>query len=126
MENAELTHHGIKGMHWGVRRTPEQLQRAQGHISTASNIVKEAKNINNSVSNIRSNTKKKNLSTMSDQELRDRVNRLNLEQQYTQLSRNKVSKGQQYVRNTLEVAGSTLAIAGSIVGIAAGIKQLKG
>lgn len=126
MENAELTHHGIKGMHWGVIRTPEQLQRAQGHISTASNIVKEAKNINNSVSNIRSNTKKKNLSTMSDQELRDRVNRLNLEQQYTQLSGNKVSKGQQYVRNTLEVAGSTLAIAGSIVGIAAGIKQLKG
>lgn len=68
MENSELTHHGIKGMHWGVRRTPEQLQRAQGHIGTASSIVKEAKNINNSVANIRSSTKKKNLSSMSDQE----------------------------------------------------------
>lgn len=125
MANTELMHHGIKGMHWGVRRTPEQLERTRGHIGTASNIVKEAKNINNSVSNIRSNTKKKNLSTMTDQELRDRVNRLNLEQQYSMLSGNKVSKGQQYVKNTLEVAGSTLAIAGSIVGIAASIKQLK-
>lgn len=126
MANTELTHHGIKGMHWGVRRTPEQLERDRGHINAASSIVNEAKKINNSVSNIRSNTKKKDVSKMTDQELRDKVNRLNLEQQYSQLSGNRISKGQQYVRNTLEVAGSTLAIASSIVGIAAGIKQLKG
>lgn len=25
MENYELYHHGIKGMRWGIRRTPEQL-----------------------------------------------------------------------------------------------------
>ena len=25
MENNELYHHGVKGMRWGVRRTPKQL-----------------------------------------------------------------------------------------------------
>lgn len=126
MENVALQHHGIKGMKWGVRRTPEQLARTKGHIDTASGIVKEAKNINNSVSNIRSTAKKKDLSKMTDQELRDRVNRMNLEQQFSQLSSNKVSKGESYVRNTLEIAGSTLAVASSAIAIAVGIKQLKG
>ena len=30
MDNQELTHHGVKGMRWGVRRTPAQL----GHKTT--------------------------------------------------------------------------------------------
>lgn len=126
MESATLQHHGIKGMKWGVRRTPEQLQRTKNHIDTASNMVKEAKNINNSVSKIRSTVKKKDLSKMSDQELRDRVNRMNLEQQFSQLSSGKVSKGESYVRNTLEIAGSALAVTSSAVAIAVGIKQLRG
>lgn len=126
MENVALQHHGIKGMKWGVRRTPEQLSRTKSHIDAASGMVKEAKNINNSVSNIRSTIKKKDLSKMTDQELRDRVNRMNLEQQFSQLSSNKISKGENYVRNTLEIAGSTLAVASSAIAIAVGIKQLKG
>lgn len=126
MENNTLQHHGIKGMKWGVRRTPEQLSRMKGHIDTTSGIVKEAKNINDSVSNIRSTTAKKpDLSKMTDQELRDRVNRMNLEQQFSQLSSRKISKGEQYVKNTLEIAGNTLAVAGSAVAIAVGIQQLR-
>lgn len=126
MESATLQHHGIKGMKWGVRRTPEQLQRTKNHIDTASNMVKEAKNINSSISKIRTTVKKKDLSKMSDQELRDRVNRMNLEQQFSQLSSGKVSKGESYVRNTLEIAGSALAVTSSAVAIAVGIKQLRG
>lgn len=126
MENNTLQHHGIKGMKWGVRRTPEQLSRMKGRIDATSGIVKEAKNINDSVSNIRSTTAKKpDLSKMTDQELRDRVNRMNLEQQFSQLSSRKISKGEQYVKNTLEIAGNTLAVAGSAVAIAVGIQQLR-
>lgn len=125
MENNHLTHHGIKGMRWGIRRTPEQLGRIRGHVDTASGIVREAKNINNSISNIRSHTKRKSISQMSDSELKERVKRLNLEQQYSQLTSGNVSRGENYVRNTLEIAGSALAITSSAIAIAVGIKQLK-
>lgn len=126
MSNNSLQHHGIKGMKWGVRRNPEQLQRMQKQIDTASGIVKEAKNIDSSVSNIRSTGKKTDLSKMTDKELQEKVNRMNLERQFSQLSSGKVSKGEQYVKNTLEVAGNVLAIGGSAVAIAVGIQQLRG
>ena len=125
MDNNSLQHYGVKGMKWGVRRTPEQLSQTKSHIDTVSGMVKEAKNINNSVSNLRSTIKKEDLSKMTDQELRDRVNRMNLEQQFSQLSSNKISKGESYVKNTLEIAGSVLAIGSSSIAIAAGIQKLR-
>ena len=36
MEDTYLAHHGVKGMKWGVRRTPEQL----GYKSTGSRLAK--------------------------------------------------------------------------------------
>jgi len=120
-----LEHHGKLGMHWGVHRTEAQLASTKSKLDSGSNIVKETKNINSAVSNIASTAKlKKN--TLTDQELKERVSRMMLEQQYAQLSKPMETKGQAYIKNTLEVAGSALAIAGSITGIALSIKQLKG
>ena len=125
MVNNELTHYGILGMKWGVRRSEAELARARKYTEDAQNIVRESKNINRSIGDIRSATNKVNLSSMSDSELRERVNRMNLEQQYANLSANAKSKGQAYVSNTLEVAGSALAITTSALAIALSIKQLK-
>lgn len=119
-----LAHYGILGMKWGVRRTPEELARARGRVDEASNIVKGAKNINKSVGNMRRGASKEDLSTMTDQELREKVNRMNLEQQYETLSLNKVSKGEAHVKEVLDTAGDVLAITSSAIGIALSIYSI--
>lgn len=89
--NTDLTHHGIKGMRWGVRRTTAQLLRRSGSSKKAADL----KN-------------KKTVKTMSDDELRKAVNRLQLEKQYSQLSEGSVSRGKQYAQNVFK-AGTTIA-----------------
>ena len=130
----EIYHHGILGMKWHnhkakgaelgrrIARNPQQTQSA---LDASSKFIKESKNINNAVYNIQSTRKRKNLKSMSDEELRKEVNRMNLEQQYSSLSSNKISKGQAYARNTMDVAGAALGIASSGLAIALAIKQLK-
>jgi len=125
MSKDTLTHYGIFGMKWGVRRTPQQLARAKSNVDASSVIVKETKNINSAVGNIRSSKKSKDISSMTDQELREKVQRMNLEQQYSTLASSRVSRGQTYVTNTLDIAGSALAVTSSALSIAIALKDLK-
>lgn len=170
MEN-ELTHYGIKGMRWGVRRyqnkdgslTPagkkrldrdvrenmakkkdnriqidgpdanrwvkEDMNRARNTVDASSKLVKEFDNIERRT---RPTPKKQklDLSSMSDQELRERINRANLEKQYNDLfapeQQPKISKGRKYASNVLKYGGEALAITSSALGIALAIKELKG
>lgn len=68
------------------------------------------------------------LSKMSDQELRDRINRENLERQYNQLFNDKpaVSKGRQNVDTILRYAGDVVLIAGGALTVAMKIKEMRG
>ena len=97
MEN-ELYHFGIKGMRWGVRR----YQNQDGSLTNAGKkrLKKgHASNEENDSSN-KSSTKSSSTKTvedMSDDELRQAINRLQLEQQYKNLSPKNVSKGKKFV-----------------------------
>lgn len=137
MNNNELKHHGILGMKWGVRRfqnkdgslTPEGKKRlSSGSENTrrGSEIAREGSNLARSIGSIRDTSSKQDLSTMSDNELKDRVNRLNMEQQYSRLSASaNTSVGQQYTESILGASGSVLAITSSALAIALSVKQLR-
>lgn len=62
---------------------------------------------------------------MSDNDLRARVNRMNLERQYSDLTANQVSRGRASLSSILESVGGALGIASSAVGIAVAIRELK-
>ena len=66
------------------------------------------------------------LSNMSDQELRNQINRELLERQYNDVFNPvSVSKGREYVGKILDTAGVVLPVAGSALGIALSIKKLR-
>ena len=72
-----LMHHGVKGMKWGVRHDRDRKGR-----------------------------KKRPISEMSDQELQEKVKRLNLENQYKGLTKKKKSK----VRKVITAAAATFIL----------------
>lgn len=142
MEN-ELIHYGVKGMRWGVRRSRVSSTGSTQKLSTKDyNDIKkgvdETKKTVSAISTYRDNKQKKqaaknatkglDLNKMSDKELREAVNRMNMEQQYVSLVTNKavMSRGKSKMDRTLEVAGDVLTVTSSALAIAVAVKQLKG
>ena len=87
----ELMHYGIKGQKWGVRRfqyengsyTTEGKERyGRGSESSKNGLTRGFKARGNKDPNARENWKPKDVSKLSDEELRRRNNRLQAEQQY--------------------------------------------
>ena len=70
---------------------------------------------------------KKDYSYLSDQELRDRINRLQLEDNYGRLTGDTkyVKSGSEKTREILQTVGSVLAIAGSAAGLAYTISKIR-
>ena len=70
---------------------------------------------------------KKNYSNLSDQELRDRINRLQLEDNYGRLSGDTkyVKSGSEKAREFLQTAGALLAITGSAIALANTISDMQ-
>lgn len=76
----ELYHYGVKGMKWGVRRTPEQLGHRIGQKNSESSLKKKApKQVKNQ------KAAKSSVLSLSDEELKSRIERLNMEEKYLDL-----------------------------------------
>lgn len=107
----------------------EDLERKKRAVDTGSSLIKELRNLEKE-SSPKPTKKKMDLSKMSDKEMRDQINRKLLERQYQQLfseiEEPQISKGREYVKNVLSVAGNTLTLTSSALAIALSIKELRG
>jgi hypothetical protein len=123
MTQNELMHYGKKGMRWGTR-----------HASTAKTVsdharpgVDAVKNSSMAVTKTRgANKARSEVPKMTNAELKQKIQRMNLEQQYQNLNANQISKGRANVDTALTVAGGVLTAASSALDIALAVKQLKG
>lgn len=77
--------------------------------------------------NLNIKKKRMDLSSMTDKEMRDRINREYLERQYDDLfNQQKVSRGREHVKEALAITGSSLGVVSSALGIALSIQALRG
>lgn len=105
-----------------------RLETARLATNEASNAVNRLRNSNReAMAQEQRNRPRMDLSHMSDQQLRERINRENLERQYNQLFNDKpaISKGRQRVDAVLGAAGDVLQVAGTAVGLAVLIQTYK-
>ena len=139
----ELKHYGIKGMKWGVRRFQnadgsltadgrkrygsEDMRNVKKQVDNGKNVVDGVKRSKAKAAEKRTEKKiKDDLSQMSDKELRDIVNRLNMEERYMQVMKTRdVQVGKSKVDKILDYAGTALTIGSSALSIMIAIKELQ-
>lgn len=111
--NSELMHHGIKGQKWGVRR----FQNKDGSLTSAG----KAKSASDSANKQKVADRKedvKNRRTMSDADLKRKIERLKMERQLKDLTEEDISPGKKFVSEVLSSSGkkvATMAAAGTLV-----------
>ena len=115
MDNNELYHFGIKGMKWGIRRTPIQL----GHATKNKNQRKNDKQALNKKARIdkkkrevlKSRSAKelyKYANLFNTKELQEAYNRLQLERNIQNLFPKEVKKGQNFTQKIIK-SGRTVS-----------------
>lgn len=102
MDN-ELYHHGVKGMKWGVRKSPARSSSGttRKRKSNTLSLFKKKKTIHNASVAKSSPAQTKSVKDMSDDELRRKIERVRLEQQYQQLNPKTVSRGQRIAKRVM-------------------------
>ena len=103
-DRMNLQHHGIKGQKWGVRR----YQNPDGSLTAAGRKRAAENNGENHSDYDKAHDRSKSVKNMSDQELRARLNRLQMEQQYSKLSEEDVNSGKNYIQKVIKM-GTTVA-----------------
>lgn len=101
-------------------------------LTNTKNIVDSSKTLVNDLDKLEKATRRKkekprlDLSKMTDDELRKKINRELLERQYNQVfNEADVDRGHEYINHIFDIGGSILSVTASALGIALAIQQLR-
>ena len=112
-EENHLEQHGVKGMKWGVRKRRSASADKQKPKPKPSTTAKESRQVQRTSDRSRGAGKANSLAQrpqnrrMSDAELRNRLNRLQMEKQYRELTTS--PKGKSFVKEVLQDTGKQVA-----------------
>jgi len=151
-----IVHAGIKGQKWGIRRYQNEdgsltsLGKERYGKGTGNSLEKDyrtantqaiktigdgtSKSLNTAgkaigdIGNNKSKTvNRKNYKKLSENELRAKINRLNLERNYGELTGDtkRVRSGRDWAREVLQTTGAVAGIAATIAGTVVAINQIK-
>lgn len=99
MEKNCLQHYGVLGMKWGVRKDRSGSRFARRKRAPNSEDYERAKTL-----------KKKSVKQLSNAELRELNNRMQLESQYRNLKKQNITAGQKFVNDVVhETVKSTMS-----------------
>jgi len=90
-----LAHYGIKGMKWGVRRSPAQLKSARPPASDDHATARRA----------RAKVKKGGLKSLSNDELKTYLERMDLEKRYKKSDHGPKAEARKFIKETLLQVG---------------------
>lgn len=143
-EDGSLTPAGIRRYRKNARDVERQLntQKKEKTVDDYQNAIKKTKSVGEGIDSVRKfndDSKKikdpamerrirKSVEQMSDKELQQRVQRLNMEDNYTRMMmhREHLQQGESYVNKVLDVSADAIRGATTVLTIAMLIKQLRG
>lgn len=108
------------------RWVEEDISRTREVVNSTRQLTGDLRNLEE-VTRSKKKLERLDLSNMTDKELRDQINRELLERQYNDVfNPAEISKGREFVNDSLKVANVALTTTATALGIALAIKQLKG
>ena len=111
--------------------TAEDYEKALGGVKTASTVVEGVRRTNSDMNQVKDPAMerriRKNASQMSDKELYEKVQRMNVEDNYTRMmmNRERPERGESFTNKVLDVSAVALRGATTALTIAVLLKQLK-
>lgn len=117
MDNNELYHYGVLGMKWGVRKSRP----------SSSGSSKRKKKTNELSPDLEVKTKRKSdlksRRTLSDDELKRKIERLKLEREFKELTKEDISPGKKFASELMSSAGKKVLTAATAGAMAYAVKS---